>query len=361
MVKSASSKKGFSLSAFSTTRGQLFGLATLMIFFYHSFYINYNALLPDLEFLPKFINTLQDHCNSAVDIFLIMSGIGLYYSFSGNSSLKDFYKKRATRILPPVLIVAALWYGMGKVQGLFDYLGSVFFLNFYLEGVRYFWYFALIVVLYAVYPFLHKLLESTRIYGMLIIVIGIITINVILMIFAPEIYSRIEIALTRIPAFIIGAWMGKLVKDGKTISYLWLLPIGAVFAGILVFYYFKPLSTTDFLYVYRYVGTVYALSITFLAAAFFSKVKLGFVGTFLVWIGGYSMEIYLIQEKAVSKFFQTFNTNDPTYISFYIAIFVVTIILAMALKAMCTNLDKNLFYRNANKKMASATLPSESK
>ena len=73
------------------------------------------------------------------------------------------------------------------------------------------------------------------------------------------------------------------------------------------------------------------------------------------------MEIYLIQEKAVSKFFQTFNTNDPTYISFYIAIFVVTIILAIALKAMCTNLDKNLFYRNANKKKASATLPSENK
>ncbi len=352
MTKSATSK-GFSLSAFSTARGQLFGLATLMIFFYHSFYINYNALLPDLEFLPKFLNTIQDHCNSAVDIFLIMSGIGLYYSFSGNSSLKDFYKKRATRILPPVLIVAAIWYALGKSTSLWDYLYNVFFLNFYFDGVRYFWYFALIIVLYAIYPALHKLLESTRIYGMLIIVIGVLAINVILMNFAPDIYSNIEIALTRIPAFVIGAWMGKLVKNSKTISWLWLLPIAALFAGILVFYYFKPVSTTDFLYVYRYVGTLYALSITFLTAAFFSKVKLGFVGTFLVWIGGYSMEIYLIQEKAVSRLFNTFTTNDPTYISFYIVIFVITIMLAMALKAMCTSLDKNLFYRNTNRKKAS--------
>ena len=61
------------------------------------------------------------------------------------------------------------------------------------------------------------------------------------------------------------------------------------------------------------------------------------------------MEIYLIHEKAAVIFKKSFVTNDASGIVYYIAIFFITVIFAMALKAICQSLDKNLFYKNDKK------------
>lgn len=347
-VKNSTPRKGFSLSTFSTTRGQLFGLATLMVVIFHS-YISFKALLPSTPVLAEILELIRSHFNKGVDMFLFMSGMGLYYSLSGNPNLKDFYKKRATRILPAVLIVSAIWFAYSGSNGLGDYLNNTFLITFYTEGVRNFWYFALIIFLYAIYPLVHKLFEKTGVFGMLTTVALVIATNVVLMESAPTFYGHVEIALTRIPVFLVGAWIGKHVKNGVTISNVWLIVAAAVTVGIYLFYHYKPLSESEFLYLYRYIGGIFAVAQLMLFAALFNRFSLGFVGTFLIWIGGYSMEIYLIYEKAATILFNSFHTNDPTKIAFYIAIFVVSMMGAIALKALCDNLDKNLFYRNAKK------------
>ena len=90
------------LSDLSAYRTQLMGIATLMIIICHA--NAYHVLL------PRFLASLFVWGNFGVDIFLFLSGIGLYYSLSKrNTHKKDdyisFYKKRGVRIYIPYIII----------------------------------------------------------------------------------------------------------------------------------------------------------------------------------------------------------------------------------------------------------------
>lgn len=342
-------KKGFSLALFSTKRDYLFGIATVMVILFHS-YISFSALFPDAPWLANTLSVIKGTMNKGVEIFLFLSGIGLYYSMSKKPTLKEFYKKRATRILPALFIVSAIWFALREPNGLWGYLSDVFFISFFTKGTRVFWYFILTIFLYIIYPLIHKLFEKTRLYGLIFSVAAVVILNIILMNAAPAFYRNTEIALTRIPIFLVGAWIGKHVKDGVKISNLWLLAAFAVMTACFLFYNFQPLSEKNFLYIYRYLGGFFALSLLFLWAAVFDKFSFGAIGTFLIWIGGYSMEIYLIQEKLGILNYNNFHTNDPTKIVYYFTMLIFTIILAIGLKSLCNNLNKNLFYRNSKDK-----------
>ncbi len=354
MSSKAITKKqtGYSLSALSTTRDLLFGFATVWIILFHS-YISFKIAMPNQPVLAEILGLIKEHGNKGVDMFLFMSGIGLYYSMSQNPRLRDFYKKRATRILPAVFIVSFIWFAFDTPAGINGYFSDVFFVSFFTKGVRNFWYFILMIFLYAIYPLIHKLYKSTGVWGAVTSIVVVVALNFLLMKTSPAFYSRIEIALTRIPVFLLGAFAGKYIKEGKRISWLWIALSGVIIIGIYVFYYFEPVP--HLLYLYRYIGGIFAVCHLFLFSALFSKSTLGFLGTFLVWIGGYSMEIYLIHEKAAVIFKESFNTSDYSGIVYYTAVFFITVILAMALKAICQNLDKNLFYRNSLKKAKSKT------
>ena len=342
----APKKSGFSLSALSSTRDLLFGLATLMVVLFHS-YVSFQTAMPKAPVLGGILDLIRNQGNKGVDMFLFMSGMGLYYSMYKNPPLKDFYKKRATRILPAVFIVSAMWFAYKSPDSLSTYLSNVFFVSFFTKGVRYFWYFILMIFLYAVYPLIHKLYKKTGLLGMICSVVVVIAANYLLMKTAPTFYARTEIALTRIPVFLLGAWAGKFVKEGKTISSLWIALAGILLGGIYVLYFYYPFP--ELVYIYRYIGGIFAICHIFLFAALFSAVKLGALGNFLVWIGSYSMEIYLVHEKTASVFYSSISTGDSSKIVFYTAIFFISIAFAIALKAICKSLDKELFYRNDKK------------
>ena len=92
----------YNLSDLSTYRTQMMGIATLMIIICHS--------CASKVIMPSFLAYLFRFGNIGVDIFLFLSGIGLYYSLSKNnlSSKEDytsFYKRRFYRIYIPYLIV----------------------------------------------------------------------------------------------------------------------------------------------------------------------------------------------------------------------------------------------------------------
>ncbi len=341
-------KKGFSLGWFSTYRAQLFGIATVMVVLFHS-YISIANLLPNTPVLAQILSTARSHCNKGVEMFLFMSGIGLYYSLSGNPSLKNYYRNRAVRILPAVMTVSLIWFAMNNPDGVASYLKNAFFISFFTDGTRIFWYFILIIILYAVYPLIHKLYEKTGAMGYITSIIVVVALNMMFMELDPIHYGNIEIAITRIPVFLTGAWLGKHVKNGTTISYLWVLLAAVLTVAIFIFYYKMPLPEANYLYVYRYVGGFYGLSLLFLWTALMSKTTLGFVGTFFVWIGAYSMEIYLVHEKVSALMSSKFHTNDPSMVVYYTAIFFIALMYAMALKAFCSNLEKNLFLKNAKK------------
>ena len=140
------------LGDLSRCRGVLFGISTCWLMLFHSTNIDFTKA----EWMPHALATalmiIKNSGNIGVDVFLILSGIGLYYSYSKDNDLWSFYKRRAARILTPVLICSTLWFGISNVKGLFTYLVFVNLGGVFVYGESYFWYFSLIILLYLVFP-----------------------------------------------------------------------------------------------------------------------------------------------------------------------------------------------------------------
>lgn len=85
-----SNRKNHSAFILSDYRTELMGVATLMIVFFHlTFRIEHNALW-----------YLSTHAMIGVEMFFLLSGMGLCWSISQDKNLCHFYFKRVIRIFP---------------------------------------------------------------------------------------------------------------------------------------------------------------------------------------------------------------------------------------------------------------------
>lgn len=123
--KNLDKEKYYEFSSISKTRGIIMGIATIWIAFFHSPNLHVEKLFK-IEILENIIIFIRNLGNVGVDIFLLLSGIGLYYSFSNKNNIKEFYKKRAIRILPQVIIVAILTTAISSGDGIKNFLDRIF-------------------------------------------------------------------------------------------------------------------------------------------------------------------------------------------------------------------------------------------
>ena len=154
MKSETQSQKAFDLSFISRQRGVLMGIATLLIVLYHSYFsIPSVASLGTVSAgIALLLNTIHAHSDVGVELFLLLSGIGLYRSFRQDSHILRFYQKRAVRILPPFLIVSILWTAIQKTNGFGAFWMRALTLDFFTKCNVDFWFVDLILILYALYP-----------------------------------------------------------------------------------------------------------------------------------------------------------------------------------------------------------------
>lgn len=110
----------------SRYKGELMGISIFWIVVFH-------LIGQKLLKLPPYLTGLSGilyHGNLGVDIFLLLSGMGLYYSCKKNFEVGLFYKKRIKRIFVPYLFISiGYWilryirsgHGDGKFSGLLRY------------------------------------------------------------------------------------------------------------------------------------------------------------------------------------------------------------------------------------------------
>ena len=91
----------FSFGNISKNRQQLMGIAALFIMFCHN-----SLYLPHWFYNINF-NYLRFLFQIGVDMFLLFSGLGCYFSLSKSTSIIGFYKKRLSRLFPSYLIFFA--------------------------------------------------------------------------------------------------------------------------------------------------------------------------------------------------------------------------------------------------------------
>ena len=250
-------------SVLSKRRDDLFGIAIVAIVVFHYFLSCQKAHIHTV-LANEYIALVG---RVGVPIFLALSGMGLFFSLSKNYNLKDFYKKRLVRVLIPYFIIAVshffVRYILIEGKGFVALLKGVFFVEFFTEGNSQFWFIALILLMYAVYPLLFKLFASGKWnFVKLMVLIGIIVCgNFLLSRFAKELYDNISVMLTRIPAFIIGVYLGEKVYNKRAVQLpFWLMTL----AGSVVYIFFsirhsvlgiKPPSSV----LIKYMETVYGL------------------------------------------------------------------------------------------------------
>ena len=97
--------KDIELANISRFRGELMGAAMLFIILFH-------VGLPREDAFYG----LRRMGNVGVDMFLFLSGIGLWFSWMKNPDTKRFFIRRYLRIYPAWLIIACLFY-IPRFQG----------------------------------------------------------------------------------------------------------------------------------------------------------------------------------------------------------------------------------------------------
>ena len=337
MNKLKSKKLDFSI--ISASRLELMGIAAVWIVFHHMYNLKLSAI-PNVPAVGNIvfvvISIFKQLGPVGLEFFLICSGVGLYYSFSKNSNLKSFYKKRAIRILPTVFIVSFIYYAFTDI-GIREYFASALLIDLYTKGNSTFWYFGFIIVMYAVYPLIHKFVSKhsdIAVFGLvalLILIIGIIAFVLKL-----ELGTRYY-AIFRVPAFVLSVWIGKQSYEKRQFSAIWIpvcAAVALVFAVIISAFHFNiiPATFTNHEHIYHFLNIPFSVSLVILISAFFKRFRLRFTKAFFAFFGTISMEIYLVFERAVKICEGTVNLHDVTNISFYVVASLLTIVLSVLLQ-----------------------------
>lgn len=290
-----------SFSSLSVHRNAIYGFAALWIVFFH--YVDMGKKV--VGFSPK-LQFLWDSFqmgNIGVDIFLFLSGVGLYYSFTKDSRVLRFYYKRIVRILVPWILLCVPYMIYLLIAGEFT---AMKFLNnlttlFYWTGDTSrlnLWYVPAILVLYLVYPLIYRFLffkEKGALARCLILAVLSVGITFGAWLFARDaVYYRFDKFLPRVTVFILGCYFGRPVKEKKDFS-AWLIP-----AAMAVVFFAYPLYTRGVLSgpFYRYYGSLTGIALVFLLATFFEVVRSIRLGEFFAFFGGFSLEIYLLHIEA---------------------------------------------------------------
>lgn len=308
--------KKWNLYNISNARNILLGLATILVVFYHCY---------DLNFDNRLLFYLRDSGKIGVDIFLFLSGIGLYFSYSNNSNIKEFYKRRFKKILPPLLIVSSIYY-LYKGVNIINFIKGISLLSFYIDGAKEFWFFGLLIPLYLLFPYLYKIINEKDIKGLIMLLLISIIPTILLMLFFNNFYLNYEFVLTRIPVFLIGIYSGKYIMNKKEIPEIYFFIFLSLFVEYSIALYYFNVSGIILWYIY----CLLSITIVFLIAYIYSKVKVNILNNILIFIGTFSMEIYLIFDK-IDKELKIFSNVSINYL----LVFLITVILSYILKKVC--------------------------
>lgn len=140
------------LSLFSKFRTEMMGCAILGVLIIHYLF---NACTGHEKGIIAFLCGLI-----YTPGFLFLSGFGLYYSYSKDSHILHFYKKRINRLYVPFCLISFIFlvlYVLRNEESIGDLFAYLTTIAFWYKGNYYgTWYVAVSLLLYFLYPFIHK-------------------------------------------------------------------------------------------------------------------------------------------------------------------------------------------------------------
>ena len=321
--------KDIELANISRFRGELMGAAMLFIILFH-------VGLPRTDMFFG----LRRCGNIGVDIFLFLSGIGLWFSWVKQPSIWSFYHRRLLRILPAWLIMASLYYiprFNPQTGSIIDLIGNITInWNFWLHDELTFWYIPAIMMLYLWAPPYMKLITKHPIYRWSVVLMVLWCVMVQWIMPFHHAVGHLEIFWSRVPIFFLGINFGEMVRrevriDGAAV-WLALITFVACFASCI---YLEQVSHGRFpLFVERMIYIPLTLTAILLLNRIFRRLPQR-VNRFWAFFGGLSLEAYLIHSHFVMAWL------SPYHLGYWLTA-LLTIVLTIPLAWLLHQFVKRL-------------------
>lgn len=283
----------FNLQTLSQRRTQIMGFAMLSVVFFHSGF--------DLVTIPP-LQILKQWGDVGVDMFLLMSGIGIYHSLNHKPNIPSFLKSRLRRILPAHLLVCGCWFLFLDIflygEGFLTFLLDVSSLNFWINGRLTTWYLSSLLVMQFLTPiYLRRLEEHPHMDRIAIPVVLLLCLIITYIPFLNEKIGHLLIALYRIPAYLVGLSIGRRICNNNalvSVSVPQLAAIIVVSLGVLVVS--SGLTPLYLRWVLRYAAYLPIAIMICIGVTFLPENKV------FRYFGMHSLEVYLLHEKVLWVF-----------------------------------------------------------
>lgn len=313
-------------------RTALMGLAALSIFFFHE----HQPLFTGVRVLGGCEALIKTVGCDGVEIFFLLSGIGLNFSYAKNPDIAAFYKRRLRRLALPFVLVGLLRLCTDR-WSLLRFLTSITGLRFYLRDIySLLWFVPAIMTLYLLFPLCYTLMGRCKsparftLYAITLWLLGAIVGNNFI---RSDLYGFIN----RIPVFLIGIAVGRTLSDGGDIElsapdYLAAALSGAV--GVYLHYLTTVRGVILPLYCeYALSGTLVALAVSVLVPAALEAVSARRLTAVLGFFGEMSLEFYCLQEWIGERLLPHFSAL-PAFLSNLLLFAAVTAAARLLMRAV---------------------------
>lgn len=268
--------------------------------------------------------------NVGVDIFLFLSGVGLWFSWVKTPDVLRFYRRRLLRIVPTWIVVATAFYLPDYLvarrfsHSIVDLIGDITInWDFWLHDELTFWYVPAIMALYLVAPWYMRLIQSRPVYRWLPLLMVIWCVMVQWVLPIHHAVGHIEIFWSRVPIFFIGINFGEMVRTRRQLSSdaVWLLLVTFLMTFGTCLYLEQvrhgqfPLFVERMLYIPFTVCTVLVMNRIFRRTP-------QWVNSSFRFVGALSLEAYLIHIHFVLVYVQ------PYHLGYWLT-FLVTVAITL--------------------------------
>lgn len=289
------------LGLFSKYRKELMGIATIFIIICHS--PVYGVVM------PFYMQKIWGNLGLGVDMFLFLSGMGMYNSYNANKSknktiLYWFYKRYIRIVIPLILISIPIFLynaSSNPQKGLRSYIlelsgfGSLF-------GHSPLWFIGCILVLYALTPLFNAILNRHNKWTYVFLT------SLICFIYAyiPPYNEIWHFMIQRWPIYILGFALAKDIKNNKSLSITYTI----IMPSLLYIVLFLLNHKLNMHFSLFNIQGLVIISICALVIEYLNNNKLNMVLSFM---GVISLESYITNEyllRTLSTFSWTINGHN---------------------------------------------------
>lgn len=320
----------FPLHTISEYRTELMGLSAIMILVCH-------AAGNDLA-MPYYLRLIIAQGGIGVDIFLLLSGVGMYYSLSKVvRGVNSWYLRRYAKLLIPYLIITipfSAYQCISAGKSFWYFLSTVSTFQYWLTHQAA-WFIALLIPLYALAPALYRFLKRKGLAKFIVVAITCYIVSFGQFGAEPRsVLANIQFAVARAPVFVLGMLLGPKIMNGESFDLRLIIPM-LIAVCIMMVWLRSPLPAYLFIVLPVVFLLVWVLD---------NNVFKGKFNDCCRFFGGISLESYL------------FNTALPPYIVLLLAalnipdsghyiMYTIVIVLGTVMSVVVKKLSDRIFHK----------------